>query len=145
MEPLYFTLINTNILAALTIMYIYWFIGGKNSIQYFFPSNSSLRRNRVKPKKWKLFLTAIVLAAMTWLNVEQIEYFVINPVLHEEVFLWGNRIISIIFLLRAFGNFTYIGFTKTFRDSTYAKLDTYIYSPACILVAVSAYMIDFLK
>jgi predicted permease len=145
MEPLYFTLFNTNILAALTIMYVYWFLGGKNSIQYFFPSNSSLRRSKVKPKKWKLFITAIVLAAMTWLNIEQIQYFIFDPVRHQEVFLWGNRCISIIFLLRAFGNFTYIGFTKTFTDSTYAKLDTYVYSPACVLVAVSAYMIDFLN
>ena len=39
-------------------------------------------------------------------------------------------------LARAVGEFRYVGFFKRVRDSRFAKLDTFFYSPLCLLLAL---------
>jgi len=39
-------------------------------------------------------------------------------------------------LARAVGEFRYVGFFKSVRDSRFAKLDTVLYSPLCLLLAL---------
>jgi hypothetical protein len=39
-------------------------------------------------------------------------------------------------LLRAVGDFRYVGFFKSVRDSRFATVDTWCYSPACLALAI---------
>jgi hypothetical protein len=140
MGPIQYILINANILTAIGILHIYWLLGGKNSIEYFFPANSPFRKKHIKPKKTKLLFTSLALFIMAFFFIEQMAGF--TNLFNADAFKWGNKIIAVIFVLRAFGNFTYVGFTKSFKKGTYAKLDTYLYSPICLGIATLAYLLS---
>lgn len=44
---------------------------------------------------------------------------------------WGTWALAAIFLARAVGDFRLIGFTKRIRGTTFARRDTWLYSPLC--------------
>jgi len=140
MEPIQYILINANILIAVGILNVYFLLGGKNSIEYFFPTNSPFRKKHIKPKKVKLLFVSVALFIMAFFFVEQMAGF--TKIFNADAFKWGNKIIAVIFVLRAFGNFTYLGFTKSFKKGTFAKLDTFLYSPVCLVIATLAYLLS---
>jgi hypothetical protein len=49
--------------------------------------------------------------------------------------VWG---LSFVFLLRAVGNLRIFGFFKTVMDTPFARWDTRLYSPLCLLIAILA-------
>jgi hypothetical protein len=70
-------------------------------------------------------MAALVAVRIGWISVPAIAGFV--PA--------GIWFVAGIFLLRAIGDFHYIGFFKQVRDSRFARLDTLVYSPLCLLLA----------
>ena len=138
MNPLYPILFNLSVLIALTTIHFFWLVGGKTGMKYAFPHNSKHKKKMYHPGKFILFITTIVLAGMTWFCVAQTGSF--NSILNNDTIRWGNRITGIIFILRAIGNFKYIGFTKTFKEGEFAQLDTYVYCPLCLVIAICAWV-----
>ena len=59
------------------------------------------------------------------------------------LFRTGTAVISLLFLLRAIGEFHYVGFFKGVRDSEFAAWDNYLFSPLCLFIAVSAFLISY--
>ncbi len=55
---------------------------------------------------------------------------------------WG---IPLIFLLRAIGEFRYVGFFKSINSTPFARRDTRLYSPLCVFIAVVGFMAEWLK
>lgn len=52
------------------------------------------------------------------------------------VLSWLSYGLAAGLLARAIGEFTYVGFFKRVRDSRFATLDTYVYSPLCLALAI---------
>jgi hypothetical protein len=52
------------------------------------------------------------------------------------VLSWLSYALAAGLLARAVGEFKYLGFFKRVRDSQFARLDTLLYSPLCLLLAV---------
>ena len=50
----------------------------------------------------------------------------------------GPVAVGLVLLARAVGDFKYVGFFKTVRESRFAVLDTWFYSPLCALLALGA-------
>jgi hypothetical protein len=57
----------------------------------------------------------------------------------EWLILLGNWLIPIIFLLRAVGEFKYIGFFKKIKKTTFAHWDDRLFSPLCLLIAACGF------
>lgn len=62
----------------------------------------------------------------------------------EILYFWGPWLLAAIFLIRAIGDFHYIGLFKKVRNSQFAFLDTRLFAPislllglACAIVAIS--------
>ena len=53
------------------------------------------------------------------------------------VFYLGTWVMAAIFLFRAVGDFRVAGFFKTVRDSRFARWDSLLYSPLCLLISVA--------
>lgn len=51
----------------------------------------------------------------------------------------GMWVIAAVFLARAIGDFRYVGFFKSIRDSTFARLDSILYSPLCAAIALASF------
>jgi hypothetical protein len=62
---------------------------------------------------------------------------------------WPFRIgvcgVAAAFLLRAIGDFRYLGLFKTVRDTAFARNDSWFYSPLCIVLAINCVMLGFLS
>ncbi|MEQ8627563.1 DUF3995 domain-containing protein [Ekhidna sp.] len=58
---------------------------------------------------------------------------------------WINRtfgwLIPIIFLIRAIGDFRYVGFLKTVDSTSFAQTDYLFYSPLCLLISILGFMV----
>ena len=138
MNPLYPILFNLSIFIALTSIHFFWLLGGSVGMKYAFPYNSKSKKRFYHPGKFGLFIKTIILAAMAWFCLAQTGSF--NFMLNDETIRWGNRVTGIIFILRAIGNFRYVGFTKTFKEGEFAQLDTYVYSPLCLIIVLCAWI-----
>lgn len=55
--------------------------------------------------------------------------------LPRPLLMWLSYGLASGLLLRAIGDFRYVGFFKRVRDSRFATLDSFVYSPLCLLLA----------
>lgn len=55
--------------------------------------------------------------------------------LSSTLLVWLGYGVALIFLLRAIGDFRWVGFFKRVRNTRFAHLDTYVYSPLCLFLA----------
>ena len=54
---------------------------------------------------------------------------------------WLSLALALGLLARAIGEFKYVGFFKRVRGSRVARLDTWIYSPLCVLLAIGVALV----
>ena len=57
--------------------------------------------------------------------------------------IWLSYALAAGLLARAIGDFKYVGFFKKIRDSRFARLDTWVFSPLCLLLAAGVAIIAF--
>jgi hypothetical protein len=117
-------------------IHIYWAYGGVWGSEAVIPT----KNNNVKVMAPGLIATLIVafgllvFSLVVFLNLMSTEYkmpgwlYSIN-----KVGLWA---IAGIFILRAIGDFNYVGFFKKTRNTAFGKNDTKYYSPLCFVIGV---------
>ena len=54
---------------------------------------------------------------------------------------WLSYALAVGLLARAVGEFKYVGFFKRIRGTKFARLDTLLYSPLCLLLAVGVALV----
>jgi hypothetical protein len=59
----------------------------------------------------------------------------------ERILSWLCYALALGLLARAVGEFKYLGFFKRVRGSKFARLDTLVYSPLCLLLAVGVALV----
>jgi hypothetical protein len=119
------------ILAALGMIHIYWAAGGSAGKAAAIPSVGG--KTIFTPTRFTTILVALGLFAMTALNSIKIGWISASGI--SRFVRTGLMITAAVFLLRAIGDFRYVGFFKRHRESRFAKLDTLLYSPLCLLLA----------
>ncbi len=73
--------------------------------------------------------------------------FLIPPVFNLPAWVYNviGWIIPSIFLLRAVGEFKYIGFFKKHGNTDFGKLDTRFYSPLCLLIGLIGMLVQMFR
>ena len=61
---------------------------------------------------------------------------IITPGVPQVALPWLCYLLALGLFGRAVGEFRYVGFFKRVRGTTFARLDTWVYSPLCLLLAV---------
>lgn len=61
--------------------------------------------------------------------------------LSPRILSWASLMLALGLLARAIGEFNYVGFFKRVRDSRFARLDTLVYSPLCLLLAAGVALV----
>ena len=107
-----------SILTLLGLLHVYWAAGGSFGKGATLPTRDG--KTVLHPTPLITVLVALGLFAMAALVFVRV----------------GIWLIAAIFLFRALGDFRYIGFFKRVRDTRFAKLDTRIYSPLCLFLAM---------
>jgi hypothetical protein len=124
---------------VLSIIHVYWALGGRGGKLAAVPEVGG--RPAFMPTTRATFFVAIALALFALL-VAATARLIATPV--PAAWLSGlSYILALALLARAVGDFRLVGFLKRVRGTRFARLDTLVYSPLCLIlglgVAVVAY------
>tara|TARA_R100001369_G_scaffold84103_1_gene116767 strand:+ start:6462 stop:6881 length:420 start_codon:yes stop_codon:yes gene_type:complete len=139
---MYLSILLGIILIGLGLIHFNWVIGGKFGFSESLPTKESGERV-LNPKKID---SAIVGIGLTIFGI----FYVLKSGLIEYslpawIIKYGSWIIPIIFLLRAIGEFRYVGFFKSIKKTEFGKLDTKIFSPLCLAIGILGIIIHLVK
>ena len=129
------------IFAILSLLHFYWAAGGRFGVGSAIPQVNDVPAFTPSPLATVLVGIALLLAMLTILG--QIELW--GKFIPKWIFRGGTLGLSLIFFLRAIGEFNLVGFFKKSSDSAFAFWDTFLFSPLCLFIAVLAFLISYKK
>lgn len=129
-------------LILLSGIHLYWALGGQSGMEKVLPTNEEGKK-MLNPSRADGAMVGAFLLFFALLFFIKIGYITIY--MPHLINRFGVTVISVIFLLRAMGDFRYVGFTKKIKTTTFAKLDTKYYSPLCLLLGVNGLLTEFLN
>lgn len=136
-----FSTILSIIFISLGSIHFYWLFGGKWGLKKVIPTKNE-EENFLPPPKLATLMVAIVLIFFG------LSYFLKSGVTNIQIPNWltnyGLLIIPIIFLLRAIGEFKYIGFFKRIKNTEFAEADSKWFSPLCLIIGVIGILIQLI-
>jgi len=128
------TAINTVIFLSLSAIHFYWLAGGGSGLDVTIPSDSKGRK-LFQPGKGATLIVALGLLLFGLCNLAFAGW--IGAGMDFGYTRYGLLLIAIIFLMRAIGDFRYIGLAKRHKQSSFAKWDTKLYTPLCLALTAS--------
>lgn len=134
------TLILFLVFATISAIHFYWAFGGKWASRAVVPTNDNGEPLFI-PKIISTLVVAIGLLCFGLFYLVKHGFITISlPVWLDKYGFW---IIIFIFILRAIGDFNYVGFFKKHRNSEFGIKDTKYYSPLCLLIGVLTLILVF--
>lgn len=127
------------IFAILSFFHLYWAAGGRFGIGATIPTTGG--ENLFKPSPFGTILVAAALFAAMLVVLGRLKIW--GAFVPGWIFYWGAWVISLLFLLRAIGDFRYVGFFKSVTDTNFAQLDTILFSPLCLFISIVAFLISY--
>jgi hypothetical protein len=123
------------ILAGLSLLHVYWALGGRWGSAFTVPTVNGRRMFDPTPlATWFVsgllgIAVIVVMGKAGWVRTGHL------PVVLYDIGVWG---LSLVFLLRAIGNLRTFGFFKSIQGTPFAQWDTVLSSPLCVLLALLA-------
>jgi Protein of unknown function (DUF3995) len=139
------SVINAFIFTIISGFHFYWAMGGKVGFDVVLPSNTEGSKS-LNPSKSITCMAALVFLsiAIFYLFHVEIIHLPLKYTDHYTLdhYVWAMLIF--ILIIRAIGDFKYVGFFKKIKDTPFAKYDTKYYSPLCLYLGVSTLVIDYI-
>ena len=130
------------IFTALGAFHFYWLFGGKWGLEKVIPTKNNQMNTPSIPK----FATLIVAVVLLLFGLA---YLVKSRLLNFEIPNWiiyyGYWIIPSIFMLRAIGDFKYVGIFKKIKDTEFAKADSKWFVPLCLTIGLFGVLIQIIN
>lgn len=134
---MFFAIFNTIFLGLIAAIHFYWLLGGRWGIDAAIPTSKD-GKSVFQPRPFETLGVALGLLFMAFLHIDKIGFIELNlPIWIDNHAL---KIIVFIFLIRAIGEFRYVGFFKKIKNTRFARLDTKLYSPFCLLLSINAFI-----
>jgi len=134
-------LILSIIVIAIALLHFYWVGGGKWALDKVIPFE--LDGN-------KLFFPTKIMTALVGITFTGIAIFIYLRLTNESFFLpkWifenGIYCLAGVFLLRAIGDFKYVGFFKKIKGTVFAMYDSKFYSPLSFGISILFFFFEYL-
>ena len=129
------------VFAILSLFHVFWAAGGKLGGKAAIPTMNGERL--FNPSAFGTILVAAGLLLAMLVVLGRIGIW--GAKLPTWIFRLGVMGISFLFLLRAIGDFRYLGFFKSVSETDFARWDTWLFSPLCLFIAVAASLTGFYK
>lgn len=127
------------IFLSISIIHFYWAFGGKRFSGAVVPTKDDTQPLFV-PGAISTFIVAIGLLCFGIFYVIKYGFIKVNlPILINQFGFW---FIASIFIVRAIGDFNYVGFFKKYKSSKFAINDTKYYSPLCLLIGILTLILE---
>jgi hypothetical protein len=89
-------------------------------------------RPAFNPSGWLTLLVALALLMIALLVCLRVG--LISPPVTHRALQWLISAIALLLFARAIGESNLVGFFKEVKGSTFARLDTWVYSPLCVVL-----------
>ena len=133
-------LTNFLLLLIISLIHVYWAAGGRWGLAESVPERNGSKA--FQPGRFATFVVALIFSCMALFYLYKIGWLTsLNVIVPDWLSRYGLWILAGIFLLRAIGDFRYVGFSKRVRNSRFAKLDTTFYSPLCLLLSANSFLL----
>ncbi|MGB1240940.1 MAG: DUF3995 domain-containing protein [Chitinophagales bacterium] len=134
------TLLQTGIFLLIAIVHFYWALGGKWGFDQALPTNEQGIK-LLEPKALECVVVGFGLFLFIAYYLLKANF--IEIALPQWLMDYSGWIISAIFLIRAIGDFKYVGFFKRLKNSDFGKMDSKFYSPLCLLIGSIGVALEF--
>lgn len=134
-------LLLSSLFFALALLHFYWAFGGKLGFEAALPTKEKGEKV-MHPKPTDSVMVGIGLSAFGLFYV--LLSGLMTLAAPHRLTTYGAWIIPGVFFLRAIGEFRYVGFFKSVRQTAFGKLDTQLLSPLCLLIAAAGILIQLL-
>ena len=126
---------------TLGILHFSWAMGSSFAFESELPTDENGKKV-LNPGKFDCFIVGLGLIAFGLFYALKAGLLVYR--LPEGLMNILGWIIPIIFLLRALGEFKYVGFFKRVQGTNFGKLDTWLYSPLCLAVSAMGVVVQLM-
>jgi Protein of unknown function (DUF3995) len=124
----------STVFMALSGLHAYWALGGHRGMRAAIPQLDG--KPLFQPGSGATLMVAGLLGVAATLVLERAA---VGPGIFPPVVShWGAWSVAAVLTARAVGEFRYVGFFKTERETTFARLDTCLYSPLALALGVGA-------
>ncbi len=123
---------NSLVFFVVALFHYYWVFGGKKGITVVIPEIETKSKKVIFPGKILTFVVASIFLSISLLYV--FISFKIEPVYSFKTHILTS--LAVVLLIRAIGEFKYIGFFKKVKNTDFAKYDTKYYTPLCLLLSI---------
>ena len=127
------------VFAGLSLIHAYWLFGGRVGLLAAIPEIDG--KPVFQPSAVAMLVVAIGLALCAVVIAGTAGMLTLP--LPPSVCAWLTRTLAVVLLLRAIGDFRLVGFFKRSHNSRFARLDTAVYSPLCLVLAIGSAVIGF--
>ncbi|MGI9545259.1 MAG: DUF3995 domain-containing protein [Cyclobacteriaceae bacterium] len=127
------------ILLIIGVIHFYWSFGGKWGFDQALPKAEGGQR-LFTPKKTHSAIVAMGMLTVVILILTKIE--MISITLPDLMVNYGLWFFAAVFMLRAIGDFKFVGLFKRVRQTNFGKLDSRYYSPLCLLLGILMILIE---
>ena len=138
---IFLILINSTIFILLSFLHIYWALGGNWGMSAILPSVSEGQRRFTTGTYTRLAIGA-VMGGFAFVTIGNMGIF--DAYLSRDIFRYATVAIAVVFVLRAIGDFRYMGIFKKATGTLFARNDNRYYIPLSITVAVISFIIAFI-
>jgi len=111
------------LLGSMGLFHVYWAFGGSLGINAAIPSHDQ-GPPLFQPGRWGTLAMALLFFVGVSLVAAHGGH---EP--PDVIPLWGMRLMGGVFLLRAVGEFNYVGFFRRQRQTTFARYDKLLFTP----------------
>jgi Protein of unknown function (DUF3995) len=126
----------------LSAIHFYWGLGGKWGADAAIPTKEN-NEKIMNPKLFECFAVAFGLLGFGFFILVKSQ--ILSFKLPNWLLNYGGWALSVLFILRAIGDFKYVGFFKKIKNTRFGKLDTKYYSPLCLAIGLMIMILSFNK
>jgi cytochrome c oxidase subunit IV len=138
------------VFAALSFLHVYWALGGTVGLEAAIPERPSslgddaADRTLVKAFQPTVAITLLVAGALATVSaLVSLRAGVFAPANSHWVLRWSLAGVALILIARAVGDLNLVGFFKQMRETRFALLDTWLYCPLCVVLALGISLLAF--
>ncbi|WP_225037393.1 DUF3995 domain-containing protein [Winogradskyella sp. SM1960] len=130
------------IFSSLGFIHFYWLLGGKWGLEKALPTKEAGQKAMEPPK----IATVIVgIGLISFGLIYLIKTGLINFQIPNWIVTYGSWTIPCIFILRAIGDFNYVGLFKKIKNTEFSKADSKWFIPLCLTIGILGILIQLMN